>query len=120
MKLVDTGKRRWGRKIYRVEESFHYIYNSRFCTMDVMVPRDFVTDLASIPWPLHHILPADGPWKYAAVVHDRLCESDCSRFLADAVFRHKMQCDGVKLRWLLYYGVRFYWLLCGCWLRKLY
>lgn len=29
-----------------------------------------VTDLASIPWPARGLLPPDGPWVKAAVVHD--------------------------------------------------
>ena len=115
MKLKDTGRRTWGRKIYRVEETVHYVYDCLPLHMDVYIPSKFETDLASIPWPLHRILPPDGPWKYAAVVHDRLCESDCSRFLTDAVFRHKMEQDGVRCRVMLYYAVRLYWVCLGKW-----
>lgn len=32
----------------------------------------FLTDLASIPWPARGLLPPDGPWVKAAVIHDRL------------------------------------------------
>lgn len=38
----------------------------------IIVPRGFVTDLASIPRPLWWWLPPDGPWAKAAVIHDFL------------------------------------------------
>ena len=38
----------------------------------IVVPRGFVTDLASIPRPLWSWLPPDGPWAKAAVIHDFL------------------------------------------------
>lgn len=38
----------------------------------IIVPRGFVTDLASIPRPLWSWLPPDGPWAKAAVIHDFL------------------------------------------------
>ena len=38
----------------------------------IVVPRGFVTDLASIPRPFWSWLPPDGPWAKAAVIHDFL------------------------------------------------
>lgn len=35
-----------------------------------MVPAGFVTDLATIPWPLSILLPPDGPWARPAILHD--------------------------------------------------
>lgn len=38
----------------------------------ITVPAGFVTDLASIPRLVSGILPPDGPWTEAAVIHDAL------------------------------------------------
>jgi len=38
----------------------------------IVVPRGFVTDLASIPRPFWSWLPPDGPWAKATVIHDFL------------------------------------------------
>jgi hypothetical protein len=36
----------------------------------VVAPRDFITDYASSPRPFWAIVPKDGPWTWAAVIHD--------------------------------------------------
>lgn len=38
----------------------------------IEIPPGFYTDLASIPRPFWNLLPPDGPWTLAAVVHDFL------------------------------------------------
>lgn len=76
----------------------------------ITIPAGFITDFASVPRFLWAILPHDGPWAPAAVVHDFLYShhSACSRFLADAVFRDGMATLKVPLwrRWLMWLAVR--------------
>lgn len=71
--LTKDGRCKWG-----VAEPFTYQVRG---THDLInVPPGFTTDLASIPsivWPL---LPPDGPWVKAAVVHDFLYKT-CGRGL---------------------------------------
>ena len=118
--LEDTGKKRWGRRIYRFTEPWDYWYmDGMDLTIKVSIPRWAETDFASIPWPLHYLMRPDGPWKRAAVVHDYLCTNGTCRFLTDAIFRHMMHEDGVKLRWLIYYCVRAYWVTLGWWTARL-
>ena len=38
----------------------------------IVVPDGFITDLASIPRPVWNLVPPDGPWAKAAVIHDFL------------------------------------------------
>jgi hypothetical protein len=77
----------------------------------VAVPRGFVTNFASIPWFFRRILPPDGPWQQAAVVHDYLySRPDVSRFLADAIFRELMpECEVCWWqRVVMFYAVRLF------------
>jgi hypothetical protein len=59
----------------------------------VVVPKGFVTDLASIPDPLFPWLRADGPYAQAAIVHDYLywTQPAKGREYADNVFRIAMR-----------------------------
>jgi hypothetical protein len=78
----------------------------------VEVPVGFTTDFASTPRILWPLFPPAGPWSAAAIMHDYLYTlPDCSRFLADALFRDAMAHLGVPLwrRVVMYYAVR----LCG-------
>lgn len=90
----------------------------------ITAPTDFVTDLASIPVPFRDLLPPDGPWAKAAVVHDFLYftggsgafGSGCyisrsksySRAEADEVLRQAMSAVGVPnlKAQLIYWAVR--------------
>ena len=83
--------------------------------VSVLVPVGFVTDLASTPRFLWSIFPPAGPWIRAAILHDYLYSlSDCSRFLADALFREAMHDLGVPCwrRVVMYYAVRLFGGFC--------
>lgn len=60
---------------YLLVQPFYYrvtIYGRDYC---LFVPKGFVTDLASVPQILWSFgLSPSGPWIYAAVIHDWLCE----------------------------------------------
>src|SRR5574343_530712 len=65
---------KYGRKMYRVLESFRFYVGNKQDNSWVYVPEGFLTDLATVPkwaeWLIHH----DGPYAKAAIVHDILCE----------------------------------------------
>ena len=80
----------------------------------IIVPEGFETNLASVPaifWP---ILPRDGDYAPAAIVHDWLygCHEldgrPCTRAEADGVMLEAMEALGVGWlrRWTLYAAVR--------------
>lgn len=115
--LKYTGYRRWGRKVYRLDEPV-WFEETRHFVMSVYVRRNYCTDLASVPIFLWWIFPPDGPWMHAAIVHDWLCEKGHSRFMTDAIFRYIMEQDPAVRWWqrlLIYHAVRAYWVLFGWW-----
>lgn len=74
-----------------------------------MVPRGFVTDLASIPAFLRWLIDPDGPSRQAAVLHDFLyCIHYQTRAEADALFLEALEACGVgwATRHAMYLGVR--------------
>lgn len=85
-----------------------------YCTPEgdvVVVPKGFVTDLASIPRALWAILPPFGRYTAAALVHDFLYfKQDRERHLADMVFLNAMKELNVR-RWKrgsMYRAVRMF------------
>ncbi|GAO21461.1 hypothetical protein ALISP_1281 [Alicycliphilus sp. B1] len=58
----------------------------------VTVPKGFVTDLASIPRPFWFLMPRDGPYADAAIVHDYLYWMQTgTRLVADEIFKMAMK-----------------------------
>ncbi|HEX2815974.1 MAG TPA: DUF1353 domain-containing protein [Phenylobacterium sp.] len=62
-----------GRSLWGVEKPLSYRPNGT--TDEITVPPGFVTDLASIPRWAWSVLPPDGPWVKAAVIHDFLYQT---------------------------------------------
>lgn len=54
---------------FKVLQPFHYLTELGYT---ICVPAGFITDMASVPQVLWAILPPDGPYGKAAVVHDYL------------------------------------------------
>ena len=76
----------------------------------VIVPIDFKTDFASIPWLATIFIPKLGKYTQPSVIHDYLCrEADTwqDRSNGDTVFRKAMKAVGVGLirRWAMYIAV---------------
>lgn len=72
--LLDDKERpatRDGRSLWGVEQPLTY-QTSIGGLAKITVPAGFVTDLASIPRMASPVLPPDGPWTKAAVIHDAL------------------------------------------------
>ena len=80
----------------------------------LMVPAGFVTDFASINRPLWGLLPRDGTYGPAAVLHDWLYSSGVvTRAQADAIFLEAMEYCGTlaPVRRVMWFSVRaFGWL----------
>jgi hypothetical protein len=121
------GPRRW-----RVYEAFTYRIGDPDSDQYIVVPKGFVTDLASIPRGLWNLFPpAGGQYDKAAVLHDYLYNGGCiveireeldeygyynetehslivTRRLADHVLLEAMQVLGVGwfARSTIYAGVR--------------
>jgi len=102
------------RQLWKLEAPLTYsqpVNGNRNSGTTITVPAGFVTDFASVPWPLWPLVPPTGPWNKASVIHDYLCKHPkVSRFWADATFRECMYRLGVPAwrRVLMYYAVRCY------------
>lgn len=110
---------RAGRTLWAVRNAFTYTTHAG---ERITVPAGMVTDLASIPRPFTLLLPPDGPWVSAAVVHDFLyetrgtctwrgrtgCSRPYTRAEADRVLRDAMDDLGLSgwRVWAIYQGVR--------------
>jgi hypothetical protein len=108
---ADAGMRGSSRLI-RLVKYFRYVSFLGIIT----VPTGFVSDGASIPRVFWSIMGPQGPWFYAAIVHDYLYSKsstgrfDCDRWEADEIFLDAMKDLGVRWhqRFLIYRAVRLF------------
>ena len=99
------------RKMWRVERTFDYHVGSEDSKEVVTVPIGFLTDFASVPRIFWAILPPDGEYTQAAVVHDYLYNSRIyNRKKSDSIFIEAMKVLGVSLwkRRIMYRAVRMF------------
>lgn len=67
-------------------------YSTEKIPLSVQIPTGFVTDLASIPRPFWSLVPRDGPYADAAIVHDYLYwQQKTTRDEADMAFLYAME-----------------------------
>jgi len=77
----------------------------------VRIPKGFLTDLASVPWPLRWLMNPKGPQQESFAMHDYLYTlAGCSRWLADSLMRQAMadQNAPVFRRIIVFYLVRLF------------
>lgn len=113
-----------GRSLWGLQRPLTYSQGDKGET--ITVPAGFVTDLASVPRWAWTLVPPDGPWVKAAIIHDYLYatagtgiwkkhpasitrSSPYSRLEADRIMREAMENRGVPalFRNLIYLAVRF-------------
>ncbi len=91
-----------------------WVVDEDFTVQGITVPKDFQSDLASIPRILWSIYPPFGTYQTGAIVHDYLYTyKTVDRRLADYTFIVIMKEDGVDVftRHLFYTAVRMFgWL----------
>jgi len=104
-----------GRGRYRTVGSTEYVG----ATDRITIPDGFDTDLASVPRLFWMLLPPQGAYEKAAVLHDALCEALAGRQAmpdspvsardVDGLFRRVMRESGVGFftRWAMFVGVRW-------------
>lgn len=80
--------------------------------LTIHVPAGFVTDFASVPRALWPLLPPNGRYGKAAVIHDYLYRTygAGSKIVADAIFYEAMKALGVNpiVRGVMYLAVHFF------------
>ena len=103
-----------GRRNWVVAQDLVYVAELPGLELHICVPVGFKTDLASIPRPLWFIVPPDGSYTPAAVVHDYLYRTGLTdRATADRIFIEAMKHCGTwkVVRGAIYATVRaFGWM----------
>lgn len=91
--------------------SFIYFVGNISSEEQIVVPEGFITDLASIPRVFWNILPPNGQYAKAAVLHDYLYQNAIkNKAYADGIFLEAMEVLGVA-KWkrvLMYRAVRLF------------
>lgn len=78
--------------IYVLTEPFTYEVGELGSGLTLTVAAGFITDLASVPWPLRLLFRPDGAYAKAAVIHDFLYDRGLvSRWMADRIFLEGMK-----------------------------
>ncbi|MEM1138699.1 MAG: DUF1353 domain-containing protein [Pseudomonadota bacterium] len=113
--LVIPGERRQGRRLGSVLRPFIYTQTTGRWRFAVLVPPDYETDFASIPWGVRWLIAPFGAHAEPAVVHDWLYSigepgSALERRLADRIFSRAMRSVGVNpvQRCLMFWTVRLF------------
>jgi hypothetical protein len=105
--IAEAHETRNGRPLMKLREPL--VFQSDVLGKTITVPKDFVSDLASVPRiPLAWWL-AGGHGNRASLVHDKLLDdNEVPRKVADQVFREALKASGAPgwRTWLMYAGVR--------------
>src|SRR3990167_2021712 len=97
--------------LWRTEREFDYFVVEENSKDKITVPKSFLTDFASVPWPASMLIPKSGLYNQAAVLHDFLYATQTrSQKEADKIFLEAMKILGVNpiKRWLMYRAVRLW------------
>jgi hypothetical protein len=99
---------------WQLTEEFYFYFEEHGKRINVVVPKGFITDFASVPRILWSILPPTGRYTKAAVLHDYLYSNssklETNRKQCDKMFLKGMEVLGVK-RWVrntIYRAVRIF------------
>ncbi|AXD71824.1 DUF1353 domain-containing protein [Salmonella enterica] len=99
-----------GHYLWRVHEPFTF-YLSDDNSDVIEVPAGFITDLATIPRIFWILLPPDGKYAKAAIIHDYLYDNALrTKWEADRIFLDGMTVLGVPCwkRTIMYWAVRLF------------
>jgi hypothetical protein len=110
---------------WRVTQAFRYYFDDPTLQTYVEVPVNYMSDGASVPRPFWDLLPPQGSYGQAAVLHDYLCEHltqvkngqtvTITRKQADVAFKDAMVALGVP-RWkrnVMFIAVAVYAWVCN-------
>jgi hypothetical protein len=79
-----------GARTWRVERAFTYFIGTENSDNFIVVPNGFETDFASVPRFFWRILPPDGEYTQAAVLHDFMITHGWLKSTSDFVFYEAM------------------------------
>ncbi len=88
-------------ELWRVNEPIRFVWSNGTTRFDFTVPRDFLTDLSSIPQWARSIIPVVGRQNRGSLGHDWAYKGrvpGMTRFDADLMFLDVMELDRVRER----------------------
>lgn len=86
----------------KVARAFEYHVGSKNSEEVIRIPKGFITDFASVPWPASMLFPKDGDHNQAAVLHDWLYSM--LGILPDRTYI-RIDCDKIFLEAMVVLGV---------------
>jgi len=97
--------------LWKTQSELVYFVGCEDSDWKIVVPIGFVTDLASIPWPISSLLPKSGRYNSASVLHDFICrEGVYDRKMCDYIMLEAMEV--LKVSWIkrhaIYRGLRMF------------
>lgn len=110
---------------YVIWQLFAYAIGALNSGIVVSVPVGYRTDLASVPWWIRWLLPPNGKYGKAAVIHDFICSYRTvnmngvavyvTRKTGDLIFLEAMGVLNVPAwqKWSMFYAVRAYAIATG-------
>lgn len=107
--------RKDGRRVWVLAKELVYSSGIYEAPPSILVPVGFCSDFASIPRIFWIVIPPDGSYTAAAVLHDFLYdETDIPRSLADGIFLEAMKVSGTPwiARWMMWLAVRLFGGFC--------
>ena len=115
--LSDLVVKNVGSGLWQLTEPLEYHVGNFDSNEIIIVPKDFISDFASIPKPFIGLIPKDGKWTIPSILHDyiyslrgKLPNKTYSRKEADDIFDEAMQVMGVAwwTRKTMYAAVRLF------------
>lgn len=103
--------RKEGRRVWVLAQDLVYASAIEEAPPSILVPAGFRSDFATIPRFLWSIIPPDGTYTAAAVLHDFLySENRIPRWVADSIFCEAMKQSGTPwvARWPIWMAVRIF------------
>ena len=106
-----------GDDTWKLHHRFRYIRQRAGAEETITVPKNYITDFASVPELFWNIVPKDGRWDGAAVIHDYIyglrgadCKPARTRAECDWIFYEGMGVLGVPQwkRWMMWTAVRLF------------
>lgn len=98
-----------GADTFATTREFTYYVGEEWSKDKIVVPKGFITDFASVPFPASMFIPKSGLYNQAAVLHDFLYQKKIrSRKESDQIFLEAMKVLGVNVfkRNIMYRAVR--------------
>lgn len=85
------------KKSWEATQDVTFMYGDSNAHIEVFIESGFITDFATIPFPLSLIFPKEALYALPAAVHDKLYESKkLSKIASDSIFYQAMKEAGVR------------------------